>query len=78
MDTETTKAKQLYIDDDGFEWRKGPTITLGTIQTWRCTFKTCSGYAHSRVGTTDLVIATAHNHEPIQEKGEVERCLEYF
>lgn len=75
METESTKGKSLYIDDQGFEWRLGPTINLGGTQTWRCPLKSCGGYGHSRIGTTNLNIAKDHNHEPNLAKKEVREVV---
>uniref|UniRef100_A0A914GT25 FLYWCH-type domain-containing protein n=1 Tax=Globodera rostochiensis TaxID=31243 RepID=A0A914GT25_GLORO len=57
----TTKAKTLFVFH-GYEMRKDRIIAEGRTQVWRCVRKSCTGRAHSEVGTTDLVETTKHNH----------------
>ena len=58
---ETTKRKAGIIFD-GYVWRQGKVISDGKVQVWQCVTKKCTGYAHSPIGTQDLVVKTEHNH----------------
>lgn len=56
------RVRKPTLAFEGYIWKQHNIINNGQTQVWRCPKNTCSGRAHSPVGSDDIVVKTPHNH----------------